>query len=108
LADEKAAIDNAVNKINTGFAGEIITSTAADPAQKTHEIVGKIISGLLGIVGTITLCIFIYGGIMWMFSGGKDQDVTKAQNTMIWAALGLFAILSSYMIINYVIDKLTF
>jgi len=103
-ADE--AINMAANKIDEGFSETIVTAKGADPSNTIQSKVGEAIAVGLGIIGSIALCIFIYGGIMWMTSGGVEQNITKAQNTMVWAALGLFAIFCSYMIVNYMIDHL--
>jgi len=108
LAGEKEAIDSAVKAIDAGFKGEIITAEDKDPSETAQGFIGNAIKIILGIMGSIALCVFIYGGIIWMTSGGADQRISTAQNTMIWAALGLFVIFSSYMIITYLIDKFAF
>ena len=79
-----------------------------DPAVATSQLVGRIIKAALGIIGTIALIVFLYSGIMWMMAGDNSQTLTKAKQSMIWAALGLFAIFASYMIITYVIKAIAF
>jgi len=106
LADADAAINAAASKIDEGFSGQIVTASGGDPSNKVQSIFGEAMKIILGIIGSVALCIFIYGGIIWMTAGGTEQNISKAQNTMIWAALGLFAIFCSYMIVNYIIDKL--
>lgn len=69
---------------------------------------GKALYSVLGIVGTIALLIFLYGGIMWMTAAGKSDQVDTAKETMIWAAIGLFAIFASYSIIQYLINNFNF
>ena len=69
-------------------------------------IAGNIIKVILGLVGSISLVIFIYGGLLWMTSSGNREQVTKGRNTLIWATLGLLVIFSSYTIINFVLRKL--
>jgi beta-lactamase regulating signal transducer with metallopeptidase domain len=104
LAD--AEINAAVSKIEEGFSGQVVTAKGEDPSVTIQNKIGNALNVGLGIIGSIALCVFIYGGIMWMTAGGADQAITKAQDTMIWAALGLFAIFCSYMIVNFLIDKL--
>ncbi|KKQ79219.1 MAG: hypothetical protein UT02_C0044G0007 [Parcubacteria group bacterium GW2011_GWC2_38_7] len=108
FASEKNAIDAAVNSIDAGFGGEIITANGSDPDVTVHNLVGNAIKVFLGIMGTVALCIFIYSGIIWMTAGGTEARITTAQNSMIWAALGLFAVFASYMIIKFVITSLAF
>ncbi|MFH0780296.1 MAG: hypothetical protein V1928_05630 [Parcubacteria group bacterium] len=69
---------------------------------------GKALYQVLGIIGTIALLVFLYGGIMWMTAAGKLEQVNTAKDTMIWAAIGLFAIFASYSIILYLISNFNF
>lgn len=39
------------------------------------EILGRVIEAVLGIVGSIALIMFIYGGFMWLTSAGNAENV---------------------------------
>lgn len=69
-----------------------------------QEIIGKIIKQALGIVGSLALVMFIWGGIVWMTSAGSSEKVTKGKNIIIWAAIGLVVIFSSYALVKFVIQ----
>ncbi|MEA3272761.1 MAG: pilin, partial [Patescibacteria group bacterium] len=43
------------------------------------ELIGKIIKAVLGIVGSIALLMFIYGGFLWLMSGGNEKNITKGR-----------------------------
>lgn len=101
------AVTKAIEKVGQGF-GDNTVSGGSDPAGKTQEIIGKIIKYVLGIIGTISLIVFIYSGIMWMLAGGNDTKIVKAEQAMVWAALGLFVVFISYTIITYLISKFSF
>jgi len=101
--DAKKAIQSAITKIDS--FSKLATSYSE---LSLSVIVGKMITTLLGIIGTLALVIFIYNGIMWMFAHGNKQTVDKAQKGFIWAALGLVIIFSSYMIVRFVITALDF
>ncbi|MBT4942231.1 MAG: hypothetical protein HON29_04280, partial [Candidatus Magasanikbacteria bacterium] len=45
---------------------------------------------------------FVYAGGLWMVAGGNAQQTTKAMKTMVWSAIGLIVILSSYSIVNFI------
>ncbi|KKR17803.1 MAG: hypothetical protein UT48_C0046G0003 [Parcubacteria group bacterium GW2011_GWE2_39_37] len=68
-----------------------------------QQFIGKIISAALGIVGSIALAMFIYGGFTWMTSSGNSQSVEKGKNTLIWAAIGLVIIFTSYSLVKFVL-----
>lgn len=70
-------------------------------------IVGKALRVFLGIVGSLALAIFVYGGIMWMISGGNPERIKKAQGTIVWSVLGLMVIFLSYVIVSMIISGIT-
>lgn len=79
-------------------------NTLADPlGGATPQImIGKIISATLGIVGSLALIMFIYGGFTWMLSAGNAEIVTKGKNILIWATIGLIIIFTSYALVKFV------
>lgn len=74
--------------------------TLVDP----RILIGQIISVFLGLVGSVALAIFIWGGFLWMTSAGNAERVTKGRNAILWAALGLAVIFSSYIIVRNVLE----
>lgn len=69
-------------------------------------LLGKIISYVMGIIGSLALVMFIYGGATWMLSAGNQEQVTKGKNIIIWAALGIAIIFTSYALVKFVIDTM--
>jgi hypothetical protein len=61
---------------------------------------------ILGIIGSLALAFFIYGGIMFMISGGSSEKVTKAKQILIGAVIGLIIVFASYMIINFIFQAM--
>lgn len=59
---------------------------------------------ILGIVGSLTLIMFVYGGFLFLFSGGNNDRVTKGKQTLINATIGLFIVFLSYMIVGLVFN----
>lgn len=74
--------------------------------KSPSQIIGSVIKTVLGIIGAIALLIFVYGGIMWMTSGGSPERIKKAQTTLIWAVIGLLVIFASYTLVDFVINAL--
>ena len=101
----KVTIDKALKKVDDVLPESMPTG---DPDTFVQTQAGKIINGLMGIIGSITLLIFIASGIMWMMSMGNQDKIKKAQNTMIWAAIGLFVVFISYVVVNYLLDYMVF
>ncbi len=69
------------------------------------QLIGKVIKAVVGIVGSLALLMFIYGGFTWMLSGGNSTAVERGKNILMWAAIGLVIIFMSYAIVNFIITK---
>lgn len=93
---------------NTPNSGGSSVVTLGNPLQTDSipKIIGKVINAALGIVGSLALLMFIFGGITWMTAAGNEQSVTKGKNIIIWAALGLVVIFSSYAIVKLVLQAI--
>ncbi|MDA2935754.1 pilin [Patescibacteria group bacterium AH-259-L05] len=70
------------------------------------ELAGRIIKAVLGIVGVLALVMFIYGGILWMTSGGNAEKIKKGKDTIVWAVIGLAFIFFSYAILEFILKAL--
>lgn len=97
------------------FSGAPLTAHAAliDPGANAYEygsyslndIMGIIIGAskwILGIVGSLALLMFIYGGFMFLISAGSSDKIGQAQKILVAAVIGLIIVFSSYMIIRFV------
>lgn len=68
------------------------------------EIIGRVVSMILGVLGSLALLMFIWGGIVWMTAQGNDEKIKKAKNTIVYAILGLVVAFLSYTIVSYLIN----
>jgi len=69
-------------------------------------LIGNLISKALGVVGSIALAMFVYGGLLWMSSAGNAERQKKAVNVIVWASFGIIIILSSYVVVSFVFSVL--
>jgi len=65
-------------------------------------LIARIVNLLLSFVGIILMLYFLYAGFLWMTSGGEEKKITKAKDILKTSVIGLFIILSSYIISQYV------
>ena len=70
------------------------------------ELVRSVITGILGVVGAVSLVMMVIGGITWMTSAGNPDRVRRGRDTLLWAILGLVVIFLSYAIISFVFSGL--
>jgi len=71
---------------------------------------GKLAIGIsrwiLGIVGSLSLLAFVYGGVLFLISAGNRETVQKAKQVIIGAVIGLTIVFASYLIIQFVLQAL--
>ena len=56
---------------------------------------GSIIQLFLGLLGLIALVIVLYGGFVWMTSGGNEEKISQAKKILSAGVIGLVIILSN-------------
>lgn len=71
-----------------------------------QALIGRIINAVMGLIGSVALLMFIYGGFTWLVSGGNPEKVKKGKDILIWSAIGLVIIFSSYALVNFVISNI--
>lgn len=93
-----------------GISDAVVTlpNPLGTPADTDISVLlGKIIKSVLGIIGSLALVMFIYGGATWMLSGGNQEQVTKGKNILIWAAAGIVIIFTAYALVRFVLTTVT-
>lgn len=61
---------------------------------------------VLGFVGSLALLVFIYGGILFLFSGGNSDQVEKGKAALKGAAIGLVVVFASYLIVQFAAEAI--
>lgn len=69
--------------------------------------IGKVIGGIMGLVGTAALAMFVWGGIQYLISQGSPDKLKKAKDTLIYASLGLMVIFTSYTLVSALVNVLS-
>lgn len=84
-------------------AAGIIPCKGADCTLNDFGVLAINIAGwILGIVGSLSLLMFVYGGVLLLMSGGNTETVGKGKQALTNAVIGLIIVLMSYMIIGFV------
>lgn len=60
---------------------------------------------ILGLVGALTLLMFVYGGVTLLLSGGSAEKVSKGREIILGSVVGLCIVFGSFTIIQFVINK---
>lgn len=72
----------------------------------TGGIFQTIVNVLLFLVGAIAVIMLIFGGIRYVTSGGDQNSVTAAKNTIMYAIIGIIVAVLAYAVVNFVLTSL--
>jgi amino acid transporter len=99
-------------KTESGLSGAIGGSDCVDPGGTSglqtnqlfgdNGIIGNIINLMLFIVGILSVIIIIFGGIRYVISRGKEDEVKNAKNTILYSVIGLIVAIIAYALVNWV------
>jgi len=67
-----------------------------------QQLIGRLIKALLAPIGMLALFWVVMAGIMWMTAAGNPEKIKTASKILLWSGLGVFAILSSYLVVAIV------
>lgn len=81
--------------------------TAEKTSSEISGLIGKIIRiFILAFVGATFLGLTIYGGYLWLTSGGNEEQIAKARKIITSAAVGMLFVLSAYAITYFFLYNL--
>lgn len=66
------------------------------------DVVLAMVNYFIGFLGFIAVVVFVYAGVLWVISGGNDEQITKAKKIMTYASLGLVVVILSFSIVRFI------
>lgn len=70
-----------------------------DPLEVVTSKIFEIIKYVLGFTGILGIIVIIYGGFIWMFSGGNQEKVARAKRIILYTFIGLGLIIGASTIV---------
>lgn len=101
------AADATVTRLVNPIGGELKKGGNPEGNINIPNIVGDAIKVALGIIGSITLLVFVYGGYQFLTSAGNSEKVHTGTSAMLYAAIGLFIIFGAYAILGTILAGMT-
>jgi hypothetical protein len=100
--------------INSGSTGPSTPVSLDNPltgrpgieGSSPQTLIGKAINAVLGLVGSLALVMFIFGGFTWMLAAGSPDKVKKGKDIIVWSVIGLVVIFSAYAMVKFVFTGL--
>jgi hypothetical protein len=94
--------------------GPLPAASACDPKTQNCgnyalndfiKIAANVAKFIEGIIGSLALLMFVYGGILMIISAGSSEKVTKARGVLVGAVIGLAIFFASYLLIGFILVK---
>lgn len=83
------------------------TQTPAQASQSINDTLASILQVLSAAAGIAAVIMLIIGGVRYVTSGGKQESVTSAKNTILYAVIGLVIVAVAQLIVHFVLHKVT-
>jgi len=84
------------------FAAPLIDKDTGGPKASPSDVtkfIERVKNIILGVAGIIAIAMLIYGGFLYMTSGGNEERAQKAKTYLTYAIGGLLLVLLSYVIV---------
>lgn len=62
---------------------------------------------ILGLLGSVALVMFIYGGVMFLVSAGSSEQVKNGKTIILNAVIGIIIVLFAWIAVNTIVAALT-
>jgi len=84
----------------------LVPENSTQAEHPLSEFLGRIISPILGITGSLFFILIVYAGIMWMTAAGNEERVGKAKKILSTAFMGLLLVIMAYTITRFVLSRI--
>ncbi len=101
----KAVCDGVNIDVSTDPSGGDCASSTSDATGRVNDTVSKGLNLFSAIVGIISVVMIIVGGIRYITSGGDSGKVSSAQNTVLYAVIGLIVVALAQIIVKFVLNR---
>lgn len=75
--------------------------------DQLNNVIQSVIEILLFVVGIAAVISLIIGGIKYVVSGGDQQAVASAKNTIIYSIVGLIVAVVAYALVSFVFGEVS-
>lgn len=82
-------------------------NTPANLFDGDDSIFKKVVNIMLFIVGAVAVIMLIFGGVRYVTSGGAQDQVTAAKNTIMYAIIGIIVAILAFALVNFVIGGIS-
>ena len=97
---------NSQEAIECGASGtNTINNPGTTATTSLNNTIASVINVLSVMVAAVAVIMIIVGGFRYVTSGGKQESVTGAKNTIMYAIIGLVIVALAQIIVQFVLTK---
>ncbi len=89
------------------FAQQLIAPAIPPKLEILIVSVEKLVTFILPIGALLAVAMIVYGGYLWMISGGQPDKKQSAQGTLTWSIVGLVFLFLIKMLLTWLVDLVT-
>lgn len=94
-------------KLTTGDQGDTCDINTTGSTSGVNSLIRRIINIISVIVGIVAVIMIIFAGFRYITSGGKQESVSAAKNTILYAVIGLVIVALAQVIVRFVLSAST-
>ena len=91
----------------TSIVGDCANTKTGCTLDDLVPVVNNVVNIVLFLAGSGMLLMFVYGGYLWVSSGGSPERVSKGKEVIKAAIIGIVLVLGSWLIVDGIIKTFT-
>jgi len=84
-----ACVDSVCTNTVRGSGGGGVAINNPLSSDTIPELIATIMSTVIGLIGILAVAAFVYGGVLYLTSGGSEEQSGKAKKVLGYAVMGL-------------------
>lgn len=82
-----------------------VPDTKQSPGKTINDTIARVVNLISLVVGIAAVIMIMVGGFRYVTSGGKEESIKGAKNTILYALIGLFVVAFAQVIVRFVLHK---
>lgn len=99
-------ISDTLNEVNKQDPTRPLLPQTVAGKSSVPEVIGAVVGIGLSLIGVIFFLLTLFAGFRWMTAMGNSENVEKAKDTLITAAIGLIIVLAAYALTSLLFSRL--
>lgn len=104
-ADIQSSLCGAAQDLSVNSTGDCTTTGGS--VSRFQEILAEIINIFSLVVGVVAVIMIIFGGFKYITSGGNQESIKSAKQTLVYALIGLVIVALAQVIVKFVLNQAT-